>query len=155
MFFCNCRISVATLLLIIHTTMYILIFLIWHNPWHKTIMTLFSYTTIKSLGMFNVGLIVSLLSCAVIVEEWYRFCWIVYLIFIFPITPLLVWYLAIGICTGIIWKSERHVKPLKPPFSLGKPVWYYFCRAFFAEFSLHLGKIMGTEQAKQCLNNNR
>ena len=145
MFFCKRVISVATLLFIIHMTMYILS-LLQQNPCHKTIMVLFSHTTIK---------------CCFGRKTYSKCCIIIYLslfstyrgmmqgfigLFIWycssPITPfLLVWYKAIGICSGIIWESERRLKPLKPPFSLGRPIWYLFQKVFFAEFGFHLGKI--------------
>ena len=46
---------------------------------------------------------------------------------------LLVWYKALGICSETIWESERRPKPLKPPFCLGRPMWYHFYGIFFAE----------------------
>ena len=55
----------------------------------------------------------------------------------------------VGIYSEIIWELERCLKPLKSLFSLGRPKWYHFHGVFFAEFSLHLGKITGTERMKQ------
>ena len=96
---------------------------------------------------------VALLSTFQAVQYLWRndigFCWIISYCSS-SVTPfLLVWYKAIGICSGIIWESERHLKPLKSPFGLGRPMWYYFHGVFFAEFSLHLGKITGTKPVKQ------
>ena len=67
-----------------------------------------------------------------------------------PITPfLLVWYKDIGICSGIIWELEISLKPLKPFFSLGKPMWRFFHGVYIVEFGLHLEKITRTETVKQ------
>ena len=117
MLFCKHVISVATLLLIIHITMYILISLIQQNPWHKTIMALFNHTTIKPCFGRR-----AYIKCCMIAGEWCR----VLLDYLFDISLLIapfifVWYKAIRICRGFIWESERHLKPLKPTFSLGKP----------------------------------
>ena len=64
---------------------------------------------------------------------------------------LLVWYKAIGICSGIIWELKGCLQPLKPklPFCLGRAMWYHFDMVCFAKFSLHLGKITGIEWVKQ------
>ena len=61
------------------------------------------------------------------------------------VPPCLVRYRNLS---GIMWELERYLKPLKPSFSVGMPMWHYFHGVFFAEFSLHLGKIMGTERVK-------
>ena len=60
--------------------------------------------------------------------------------------------LAIGICSVIVRESERYLKPLKPPFNLGRPMCYLFHGVFIAQFSLHIGQITGNEQVKQCNN---
>ena len=89
-------------------------------------------------------------SCSVLVEEWCR----VLLDCLFDIV-LLLWLhsflfcIRLGIWSGIIWESGRCLKPSKPPFSLGRPMWYQFHGVFSAEFSLHLGKIAGMERVKQ------
>ena len=76
-FFCKCVISVGTLLLIIHVTMYLLMSLIQDNPWHKMIMALFSHTTIKCCFDTKIYskccIIVHLFSYSVLVEGWSLF----------------------------------------------------------------------------------
>ena len=73
MFFSKHFISEATLLLIIHISMYILISLIQQNPQSKTIMALFSHTTIKCCfgrkAYSKFCIIVYLSSCSALVEE--------------------------------------------------------------------------------------
>ena len=69
--------------------MYVLISLIQQDPWQKTIMALFSHTTIKCCFGWNVYskccINAYLCSCSVLVEEW---CWIL-LDFLFDIALLL------------------------------------------------------------------
>ena len=71
-----CVTSVATLLLIIHITIYILISLVWQKPCHKNVMALFSHRTIKCCfgrtAYSKCCIIVYLSSCSVLVEEWCR-----------------------------------------------------------------------------------
>ena len=96
--FCKCVISVATLLSIIHVTMYILISLIYQNSWHKTITALFCYTTIKCCigrkAYSKYCIIVFLFSSSVLAEEWCRIWWDCFILYCCsPITPFLfVWY---------------------------------------------------------------
>ena len=117
-------------------------------------MALFSRTTIKMFVLVERSTVnVALLSTFQAVQYLWRndigFCWIISYCSS-SVTPfLLVWYKAIGICSGIIWESERHLKPLKPPFSLSRSMWYLFHKVLFAEFGFHLRKITGTEWARQ------
>ena len=153
-YFCKRVISVPTLLIIIHITMYFLISLS-----RRILETKQSwpYLAIQPSNVVLVGRPIvnfSLLLIFLAVQNFYRndvgFCWIVYLIFFSPIMPFLpVGIRNIGIYNRIIWESKRRLKPLKPPFSLGKLVWYHFHGLFFVEFSFHLGEIMRTERVKQ------
>ena len=152
MFFCKHIIFVATLLLIIHITMYILSSWIKQNSWHKTMMTLFSHTIIKCcfgrMAYSKYCIVVYLSSCSVLVEKWCRAlldC--LFDIFLLQLhSSLFSTRLAIGICSGIIWESERNLKPLKLLFSLGRPMWYHFRGLFFAEFSFQFSLVRNPRQ---------